>query len=199
MPGKSERQRKLARERLVRQQARREHRARRAQVWTTITVVIVVIIGLGVGGFFVFRSGNTKATAASATATPRATTTPLATHCTYTSNPPAARSVGLPPATPDSTAAYQATIVTNRGDRMSARFLVMGNGPLHRPKLPGIPGIEGFTGHAFHTSRWDYSYTGGDSNGGLQGLADRRVGIIGTGATAVQVVPHVAAAAGELT
>ena len=116
MAGKKERQRKLARERLVRQQARREHRARRAQVWTTITVVIVVIIGLGVGGFFVFRSGNTKATAASATATPRATTTPLATHCTYTSNPPAARSVGLPPATPDSTAAYQATIITNRGN-----------------------------------------------------------------------------------
>ena len=81
---------------------------------------------------------------------------------------------------------------------MSARFLVMGNGPLHRPKLPGIPGSLGFTGHAFHTSRWDYSYTGGDSNGGLQGLADRRVGIIGTGATAVQVVPHVAASAGEL-
>jgi cyclohexanone monooxygenase len=90
------------------------------------------------------------------------------------------------------------TIATNRGDRMSARFLVMGNGPLHRPKLPGIPGIEGFTGHAFHTSRWDYSYTGGDSNGALSGLADRRVGIIGTGATAVQVVPHVAASAGEL-
>jgi cation diffusion facilitator CzcD-associated flavoprotein CzcO len=90
------------------------------------------------------------------------------------------------------------TIVTNRGDRMSARFLVMGNGPLHRPKLPGIRGIGGFTGHAFHTSRWDYSYTGGDPNGGLQGLSERRVGIIGTGATAVQVVPHVAAAAGEL-
>ncbi len=90
------------------------------------------------------------------------------------------------------------TIVTNRGDRMSARFLVMGNGPLHRPKLPGIPGIEGFTGHAFHTSRWDYSYTGGDASGGLQGLADKRVGIVGTGATAVQVVPHVAASAREL-
>jgi cyclohexanone monooxygenase len=90
------------------------------------------------------------------------------------------------------------SIETNRGDRMSARFLVMGNGPLHRPKLPGIPGLEGFGGHAFHTSRWDYAYTGGDSSGGLHGLADKRVGIIGTGATAVQVVPHVAASAREL-
>ncbi len=90
------------------------------------------------------------------------------------------------------------TIHTDRGDRMSARFLVMGNGPLHRPKLPGIPGIDSFTGHAFHTSRWDYAYTGGDSNGGLTGLRDKRVGIIGTGATAVQVVAHVAASARAL-
>jgi cation diffusion facilitator CzcD-associated flavoprotein CzcO len=90
------------------------------------------------------------------------------------------------------------TIETDRGDRMTARFLVMGNGPLHRPKLPGIAGIESFRGHAFHTSRWDYEYTGGDSNGGLDGLADKRVGIIGTGATAVQAVPHVAASAAEL-
>ncbi len=90
------------------------------------------------------------------------------------------------------------TIRTNRHDRISAQFLVMGNGPLHRPKLPGIQGIEEFAGHAFHTSRWDYTYTGGDSNGALHGLSDKRVGIIGTGATAVQVVPHVAASAGEL-
>jgi peptidyl-prolyl cis-trans isomerase B (cyclophilin B) len=116
--GRKERQRKLARERHLRQQARRAQRARRAQVWTAIGVVCVVVVGLGVGGFFVFRSGNTKATAASATATPKATPTPtaVATHCTYTSNPPAARNVGMPPATPDSTASYQATIVTNRGN-----------------------------------------------------------------------------------
>lgn len=81
---------------------------------------------------------------------------------------------------------------------MKARFVCMANGPLHRPKLPGIPGVESFKGHTFHTSRWDYDYTGGDSNGGLTGLADKRVGIIGTGATAVQCVPHLGAAARHL-
>ena len=90
------------------------------------------------------------------------------------------------------------TIVTNRGDRMKARFVVMANGPLHRPKLPGIPGVESFAGHSFHTSRWDYDYTGGTSEGGLDKLKDKRVGIIGTGATAVQCVPHLGAHAKEL-
>jgi cyclohexanone monooxygenase len=90
------------------------------------------------------------------------------------------------------------TILTNRGDAMKARFVVMANGPLHRPKLPGIPGVETFKGHSFHTSRWDYGYTGGDSNGGLEGLRGKRVGIIGTGATAVQCVPHIAQAAERL-
>jgi cyclohexanone monooxygenase len=89
-------------------------------------------------------------------------------------------------------------IRTDRADLISARFLVMGNGPLHRPKLPGIPGIAGFQGHSFHTSRWDYGYTGGGSSGNLERLRGRRVGIIGTGATSVQVVPHVAAAAEQL-
>ena len=89
-------------------------------------------------------------------------------------------------------------IETNRGDRMKARFVAMANGPLHRPKLPGIPGVETFKGHTFHTSRWDYAYTGGDSFGGLTGLAGKRVGIIGTGATAVQCVPHLGEGAGEL-
>ena len=87
---------------------------------------------------------------------------------------------------------------TNRGDAMRARFVAMANGPLHRPKLPGIPGVESFKGHTFHTSRWDYDYTGGDSLGGLTGLAGKRVGIIGTGATAVQCVPHLGAGAGHL-
>ncbi|HVZ69417.1 MAG TPA: NAD(P)/FAD-dependent oxidoreductase [Rhizomicrobium sp.] len=87
---------------------------------------------------------------------------------------------------------------TNRGDAMKARFVVMANGPLHRPKLPGIPGIDDFKGHSFHTSRWDYDYTGGNSQGGLTKLADKRVGIIGTGATAVQCVPHLGAHAKQL-
>jgi cyclohexanone monooxygenase len=89
-------------------------------------------------------------------------------------------------------------ISTNQGDRMKARFVVMANGPLHRPKLPGIPGIEKFKGHTFHTSRWDYAYTGGDSDGNLSKLSDKRVGIIGTGATAVQCVPHLGASAKQL-
>ncbi|HEX4098535.1 MAG TPA: NAD(P)/FAD-dependent oxidoreductase, partial [Caulobacteraceae bacterium] len=89
-------------------------------------------------------------------------------------------------------------VKTNRGDGLKARFVVMANGPLHRPKLPGIPGVETFKGHSFHTSRWDYGYTGGTSNGGLTGLKDKRVGIIGTGATAVQCVPHLGEAAKQL-
>src|SRR5262249_38917262 len=64
--------------------------------------------------------------------------------------------------------------------------------------LPGIPGIETFKGHTFHTSRWDYAYTGGDPDGNLSGLADKRVGIIGTGATAIQCIPHLGAAAKHL-
>jgi len=88
---------------------------------------------------------------------------------------------------------------TNRGDAFTARFVAMGTGPLHVPKLPGIPGIEDFRGHSFHTSRWDYDYTGGDPAGApLERLADKRVAIIGTGATAVQCVPHLARACREL-
>jgi cyclohexanone monooxygenase len=89
-------------------------------------------------------------------------------------------------------------VATNRGDAMRARFVCLANGSLQRPKLPGVPGIETFRGRSFHTSRWDYAYTGGDSDGNLTGLRDKRVGIIGTGATAVQCVPHLAAAAGHL-
>lgn len=89
-------------------------------------------------------------------------------------------------------------IATDRGDDMRARYLVMANGPMNKPKLPGIPGLADFKGHTFHTSRWDYAYTGGDESGGLTGLADKRVGIIGTGATGVQCVPPVGAAAQHL-
>lgn len=89
-------------------------------------------------------------------------------------------------------------IETDRNDRFTAQFVIMSNGPLNRPKLPGIPGVESFKGHSFHTSRWDYHYTGGDSTGGLTKLKDKVVGIIGTGATAVQCVPHLAAGAKQL-
>ncbi|MEV4732660.1 NAD(P)/FAD-dependent oxidoreductase [Saccharopolyspora sp. NPDC049426] len=87
---------------------------------------------------------------------------------------------------------------TDRGDEMRAAYVVVSNGTLDHPKLPGIPGIESFRGHTFHTSRWDYGYTGGGPDGGLDGLADKRVAIIGTGATAIQVVPHVARDAARL-
>ncbi len=90
-------------------------------------------------------------------------------------------------------------IRTNRGDEFTASFIGLGTGPLHVPKLPGIPGIEDFKGHSFHTSRWDYGYTGGDPRGALmEKLADKRVAIIGTGATSVQAVPHLARACKEL-
>ncbi len=87
---------------------------------------------------------------------------------------------------------------TNRNDRLAARFVAMSNGPLNRPKLPGIPGITSFRGHTFHTSRWDYDYTGGNSDGNLAKLRDKKVGIIGTGATAVQCVPHLGESAEQL-
>jgi cation diffusion facilitator CzcD-associated flavoprotein CzcO len=96
-------------------------------------------------------------------------------------------------------AAARWIIRTDRGDLIRARFVAMGTGPLHRPKLPGIPGIETFARHAFHTSRWDYAYTGGDPSGApMTGLADKRVGIIGTGATAVQCIPPLGRDAREL-
>ncbi len=87
---------------------------------------------------------------------------------------------------------------TNHNDRMRARFVIMAIGPLSRPKLPGIAGIDTYEGHSFHTSRWDYDYTGGDTNGNLTKLSDKVVGVIGTGATAVQCIPHVGEAAQQL-
>jgi len=89
-------------------------------------------------------------------------------------------------------------VSTDRGDVMRARFVVMATGPLNRPKLPAIPGISDFQGHTFHTSRWDYEYTGGDHSGGLTKLADKRVAVIGTGATAIQCVPFVGEHAKQL-
>ena len=84
-------------------------------------------------------------------------------------------------------------IRTNRGDAFTSQYLGIGTGPLHVAKLPDLPGIETFQGKEFHTSRWDYGYTGGDPNDApLTGLADKRVAVVGTGATAIQVVPALA-------
>jgi cation diffusion facilitator CzcD-associated flavoprotein CzcO len=85
-------------------------------------------------------------------------------------------------------------IETDRGDRMIAQFVVCANGTLSKPKLSRIEGMEGFEGHSFHTSRWDYAYTGET----LEHLADKVVGIIGTGASAVQAIPRLGKAAKAL-
>ena len=89
-------------------------------------------------------------------------------------------------------------VTTQQGDDIRARFVIQATGPANRPKLPGIQGIRDFAGHTFHTSRWDYGYTGGDHSGGLTGLADKKVAVIGTGATAIQCVPFVGAHAEKL-
>ncbi|MFF2731528.1 flavin-containing monooxygenase [Streptomyces sp. NPDC058008] len=83
-------------------------------------------------------------------------------------------------------------VATDRGDAFHATYVVTSTGTLSEPKLPGIPGIETFRGHTFHTSRWDYSYTGGTPEGGMTGLSGKRVGIVGTGATGVQAIPVLA-------
>ncbi len=96
----------------------------------------------------------------------------------------------------DATQRWQ--ISTDRGDEIRARFVVMAQGSYNRPKLPGIPGIKDFSGHVFHSARWDYDYTGGDADGGLHKLADKRVALVGTGATGIQLVPHLGRDAKEL-
>ncbi len=80
------------------------------------------------------------------------------------------------------------TVHTDRGDAMRARVLILANGVLTTPKLARIDGMADFAGDSFHTSRWDYRVP----------LEGRRVGIIGTGATAVQAVPELAKVAGSL-
>jgi peptidyl-prolyl cis-trans isomerase B (cyclophilin B) len=132
--GKKERQRRLARERYQRQQVRRFQRAQRWRTGAIIAAACLVVAGLGVGGYFLLAGGGKPAAAASATSSPTSSASPArsataspspsasavaqagpATHCAYTASPPAARKVGLPPATPDGKAKYRATLVTNRG------------------------------------------------------------------------------------
>jgi cyclohexanone monooxygenase len=90
-------------------------------------------------------------------------------------------------------------VTTSQGDELRARFVVTQSGIFTRPQLPGIPGIESFKGRAFHSSRWDYAYTGGNATGGIDKLHDKRVGVIGTGATGLQAVPQLAKASAHLT
>ena len=80
------------------------------------------------------------------------------------------------------------TVTTDRGDKMKARYVILANGILTTPRLARINGMETYQGDAFHTSRWDYNVD----------LKDKRVGIIGTGATAVQAVPELAKIVKEL-
>jgi cyclohexanone monooxygenase len=95
-------------------------------------------------------------------------------------------------------AASRWVAATDRGDRIRARFVTTASGSLSKPKLPGVPGIETYQGHSFHTSRWDYDYTGGNGAGGLDKISEKRIGVIGTGATATQVVPQLAGGAKHL-
>ena len=83
---------------------------------------------------------------------------------------------------------------TDQGDVMRAQFVICANGTLAKPKLSAISGMESFAGHSFHTSRWDYNYTGEN----LEHLKDKVVGIIGTGASAVQIVPELAKVAKQV-
>ena len=84
---------------------------------------------------------------------------------------------------------------TDREDEISCRFYVLAVGILNLMKLPAIPGMERFAGPAFHTARWDYGVTGGGPGQALTKLGDSKVALIGTGATGIQVLPPLAAAA----
>lgn len=87
---------------------------------------------------------------------------------------------------------------TDRDDTLSAQFIILALGPGSKPKLPRVPGLDEYRGRIFHTSRWDYDYTGGSTAGGLTKLADKRVGFVGTGSTGVGTLPSIAEDAGEL-
>jgi cation diffusion facilitator CzcD-associated flavoprotein CzcO len=90
-------------------------------------------------------------------------------------------------------------VATDRDDTIRAKFVIMAGGTLNTPKFPAVPGIHKFKGHKFHTSRWDYDYTGGVwGNPELTNLADKRVAILGTGATSIQAIPYLGKYAKEL-
>ena len=84
---------------------------------------------------------------------------------------------------------------TDRGDRIGCRFYVLAVGILNLLKLPAVPGIEDFAGRSFHSSRWDYRYTGGGPHEPLTRLADKVVALVGTGATGIQCLAPLAESA----
>ncbi|HET8618208.1 MAG TPA: NAD(P)/FAD-dependent oxidoreductase [Acidimicrobiales bacterium] len=86
-------------------------------------------------------------------------------------------------------------IHTDRDDELTCRYYVLAVGILNLMKLPAIPGMEQFGGRSFHTARWDYGYTGGGPGEPLTRLGGKVVGLLGTGATGIQCLPPLAAAA----
>jgi cyclohexanone monooxygenase len=87
---------------------------------------------------------------------------------------------------------------TDRGDDFRARYVVVAYGSFASLKLPAIEGMSDFRGKLFHSSRWDYGYTGGSTLEPLTKLHDKTVGVVGTGASAIQIVAPLADASGEL-
>jgi cation diffusion facilitator CzcD-associated flavoprotein CzcO len=86
-------------------------------------------------------------------------------------------------------------IHTDRGDDVACRWYVLAAGILNLMKLPCIAGMEDFAGHAFHTARWDYAYTGGGTDAPLDQLTDKKVALLGTGASGIQCLPPLAESA----
>jgi peptidyl-prolyl cis-trans isomerase B (cyclophilin B) len=130
---KKQRQRELARARYERRMANRVQHEDQVRKWSIAGGAAVIVLGLIVGSFFLFSGGKSPSSAASSTTSPAASTSASASatpsvsssaaavtepahHCAYTSNPPAARKVGMPTSSPDYQATYQATIHTNRGN-----------------------------------------------------------------------------------
>ena len=84
-------------------------------------------------------------------------------------------------------------VKTNRGDELRARFISLSHSPANNPKLPNIPGLDKFKGKIFHSSRWEYDYTGGSQKDPvLDKLGDKSIAVLGTGASSVQIVPYLA-------
>ncbi|WP_262699507.1 MULTISPECIES: flavin-containing monooxygenase [Streptomyces] len=89
-------------------------------------------------------------------------------------------------------------VTTDRGDEIRTRFICLGSGTLDNPSIPDVPGLDEFEGHVFHSSRWDYDYTGGNERGGLTKLAGKRVVVVGTAASSIQFIPELAQYAEEV-